>query len=398
LERALRSDFVIIGNDWATGQNNPTSKHRIAHELARRGAKVLWIDGAGMRRPRIGSSQDRTRLLRRAPAVFRAPKAAAEASYPSGGGVWVLVPPFIPLPHLRWVQLWNGFVCRWFSRFWTRILGFIRPSLIVYIPVYAEAMRGWPGLRIYHCVDRWDAFSTYNSAVMAEMDARCCRYADCIFATSSDLQERCLRHSHKVSLLLHGVDYGHFRKALEEAERPEDLPPGPLIGFIGLLSEWVDLGMLVELARENPDAHVVLIGKADVEIGQLSGAKNIHALGPRPFRDLPAYVAHFTVGIIPFRVNDLTRAVNPIKLREMLSAGCPVVSTALPEVVRFQGAAHGAVAIGQDRAEFLQHVRERLQSPLSGERRRAISESMQEETWEAKVTTLLNRLDTLCAS
>jgi hypothetical protein len=84
-------------------------------------------------------------------------------------------------------------------------------------------------------------------------------------------------------------------------------------------------------------ASVVLIGAADVDVARLSACSNVHALGPKAFAELPAYAAHFSVGIIPFVVNELTRAVNPIKLREMLSAGCPVVSTALPEVERYAG-------------------------------------------------------------
>ena len=138
------------------------------------------------------------------------------------------------------------------------------------------------------------------------------------------------------------------------------------IGFFGLLSEWVDQDLILRLAREfsgilplpsgepptpvgyvaprrvgvrvsSPCAQIILIGKADVDVSRLQGIPNIQLLGPRPFSELPAHIAGFTVGIIPFVVNDLTRSVNPIKLREMLSAGCPVVSTALPEVARYAG-------------------------------------------------------------
>ena len=115
----------------------------------------------------------------------------------------------------------------------------------------------------------------------------------------------------------------------------KSMVPLPAIGFFGLLSEWVDQDLILRLAREF-SARIILIGKADVDVSRLQGIPNIQLLGPRPFSELPAHIAGFTVGIIPFVVNDLTRSVNPIKLREMLSAGCPVVSTALPEVARYE--------------------------------------------------------------
>ena len=52
-------------------------------------------------------------------------------------------------------------------------------------------MPAWPWERIYHCVDRWDAFGTYDSRLMADMDARCCRYAGQVIASSEDLAARC---------------------------------------------------------------------------------------------------------------------------------------------------------------------------------------------------------------
>jgi len=79
----------------------------------------------------------------------------------------------------------------------------------------------------------------------------------------------------------------------------------------------------------------VLIGEARCDLGCLQGMSNVHVLGGRPYEELPAYCRGFDVGLIPFRMNRLTRAVNPIKLREYLAAGLPVVSAPLPEVNRF---------------------------------------------------------------
>jgi len=135
-----------------------------------------------------------------------------------------------------------------------------------------------------------------------------------------------------------------------------------------------------------PGCELVLIGKADVDVGRLKGIRNIHLLGPRPFGRLPEYVAYFDVGLIPFVVNELTKAVNPIKLREMLSAGCPVVSTALPEVQGYSGI---GVMVAGEATQFVEAVAGRLRNPATAAERKAISDGVANETWDAKVSDIL---------
>ncbi len=485
-------DFVIVANAWGAGTDNPTSKHRIALELARRGHRVLWIEGAGMRAPSVGSGSDRLRMVRKVLAALKGARKVGGGRRQVGGGqtadyrqqtadgrrqpskhptsniqrstsnaqvedmgrcsafpinhepltrslsLWVLSPLFIPMPKHEAVRQLNGVIGAWSARLWCALLGFKDPVLINYVPVLAEVMRRWgggdggrwevggkrgtPNIQqptpnahvgeqrscptashlppptshlppvsvVYHCVDRWDAFAMYDSAIMAEMDRRCCEYADCVIASADELRQRCLRWNPRTYLVTHGVDHAHFAGACH-LPPSSDLPAGPIIGFFGLLSEWVDQALLLRLARALPQAHLVLIGKADVDVSALKGVSNIHVLGPRPFVDLPAYLANFTVGIIPFVVNDLTRAVNPIKLREMLSGGCPVVSTALPEVVACIRQTHvgGAAIVAGTPGEFEAGVRRFLDAPLDFAARRALSECMRHETWEAKVDKIM---------
>jgi glycosyltransferase involved in cell wall biosynthesis len=519
-------DFIIIANAWSAGRDNPTSKHRIAIELVRQGHRVLWIEGSGMRTPSVGSSSDRLRMVRKVAASLRGARQEEVriqdsafsipshishlTSHPSQhpSSLHILSPLFVPLPKYELIRRLNGLICRLNMRFWAWRLGFADPVLINYVPVLAEAMRGWrkrPVIRnslsvikeekrvfeqkvaknakggsaaedgggrkclnnscmcgvfaaqafanfasfcsnsllgligrsrqlchapnnqepvtnnspraprvVYHCVDRWDAFTMYDSAMMGEMDQRCCRYADLVIASAGELYERCKAINPHTVLIPHGVDWEHFRRGVSKIPRGDPRKnPAPdrdldsarapdigsaAIGFFGLLSEWVDQELILKLAHEFPRALIVLIGKADVAVTRLQGVSNIQLMGPKPFSELPDYVAGFTVGIIPFVVNDLTRSVNPIKLREMLSAGCPVVSTDLPEVARYQGFNEGTtpgipppppVQVAHTHDEFVAKVRRVLDRPLSPDERRAVSDSMASETWSAKVGEIL---------
>ena len=409
-------DFVVLANAWGAGLDNPTSKHQIALELARQGHRVLWVEGAGMRKPSLGSGTDRGRIARKIGAALRGARRVADER------IWVLTPLLIPVPSKALIRRVNSCIYFLSSRLWCLLLGFRKPVLINYVPVLSQIERLWRGRRrraetgklkaemggkrdapgttaacpgstsafsfqpsalspvVYHCVDRWDAFDMYDKEMMRRVDEECCRYAGVVVASASDLYDRCKTYNENTHLIRHGVNYEHFAAALgirrrweeekpqmnadergsakKEAHSPfsppvrsEDLPPGPIVGFFGLLSEWVDQDLLVALARElrspevggqrsevggeeedGPSASVVLIGTADVDVSRLEEEPNIHLLGPKPFAELPAYAAWFDVGIIPFVVNELTSAVNPIKLREMIAAGCPVVSTAMREV------------------------------------------------------------------
>lgn len=378
----------MIANAWAASLDNPTSKHQIARELAAKGHRVLWIEGSGMRTPNVRSGADRGRMIRKLLAAHLPPRKVDENGQ---GGVWVLSPLFLPVPVLGLVRWFNGLLCLVLASFWTGLLGMKQPALILYPPVFDCALRLWPFRTIYHCVDRWDSFAIYDSTLMRRLDRNCCAAATVVIASARELFDRCKSINANTRLVQHGVNWEHFHTAVElrNGARPADLPGGKLVGFFGLLSEWVDQDLLLTLARSMGDAILVLIGRADVDITKLQAVANIRILGPKHFSELPRYAAFFDVGLIPFHVNALTRSVNPIKLREMLAAGCPVVSSDLPEVAICREGREDLVAIAADHPGFIAAVRGFLARSDDKAWRVKISESARTETWSAKVDEIV---------
>jgi glycosyltransferase involved in cell wall biosynthesis len=256
----------------------------------------------------------------------------------------------------------------------------------------------------------------YDTKVMEAADNACCRNADIVLTTSQDLQNRCKTKNSNSVLIGHGVNLQHFAAPLintsaagptatdpqnqrKETEltakplnRPADLPPGKIIGFFGLLSEWVDRKLILKLAGDlGTRASIVLIGRADIDIADLESQPNIHILGPKAFSELPLYTAFFDAAIIPFIINELTIAVNPIKLREMLAAGCPVVSTNLPEV-HAVARDNPYVTTAEDSRGFIDAVIKQLDNNLTLQDRKNISSTMQNETWSSKVDNILENI------
>lgn len=381
-------DFVIIANAWAAAVDNPTGKHQIALQLAAKGHRILWIEGSGMREPSASSGADRSRIVGKL-------KTAAKGICKAQENIWRSAPLIIPMPTRPLVRALNSIIYVLVGSLGSIFLGFKRPTLINFLPVVPLAERLWPWKKVYFCVDRWDRFDMYDTEVMSRVDDACCKNADVVLTTSHDLQTRCEPKNPKTTLIGHGVNWDHFSAPLQsltsDLRRPTGMPDGKIVGFFGLLSEWVDQDLLISLAHSlsnHSACSLVLIGKADVDISRLEAEPNIHILGPKPFSELPSYTAFFDVAIIPFTINELTIAVNPIKLREMLAAGCPVVSTALPEVACIAKENDDIVA-SDNNQNFIEAVLKRLEDPLALDSRKAISNTMSTETWSAKVDQIL---------
>ena len=237
--------------------------------------------------------------------------------------------------------------------------------------------------RIYYCVDEYAQFEGVPKEAILAQEREIIRKSDFIFTTATELYQNKRKGNPSTFYIPHGVDVEHFGKALEPSlEIPADLAeiPHPIIGFYGLIESWVDLKLLAFLARKKPKWSLVLIGDSNIEKGELAKLKNVHFLGRRGYEELPAYNKAFDVAIIPFIQNELTLNVNPIKLREYLAAGSPVVASRLPEIVKYQS----IIYIADEQQDFLEKVELALeeQGPLPLTERLAVIEK---ESWQSRL-------------
>lgn len=366
-------NIICFAKDWS---EDPTSNNHVMKMLAKRN-RVVWLNSIAMRAPALASGRDLAK-------IFRKLKSFTEGPIEVEPGLWVYTPIVIPLPHSALAAAMNRQILRATLAFLRRKLGMKDYQLWTFVP-NALPYLGMPGesLVVYYCIDEWAHFSYLDGAKMAAMENQLCQRADVVLATAHQLWERRRPLNPETHLALHGVDHGHFAAALSpETAEPDDLAAArrPIVGFFGLIHEWFDLGLVATLAERKPDWTIALVGKASVDVSSLQRFPNVKLLGRRPYASLPGYCKAFSVGVIPFAVNELTRNVNPIKLREYLSAGLPVVSTALPEVE-----AYGRLCrIARSPGEFVEACEEAVRTDTP-ERRRERSAAMASETWEAKV-------------
>lgn len=370
-------DIVCFANDW---DSDPLSKKHVMTRLARHN-RVLWVNSLGVRNP-TASARDLKRAAGKVGDFLRGCRKVAD-------NLWVWSPLVIPFHGNAAARRFNRAWLAGTLRLTLRRLGMKDPVTWTFLPSSADVV-GSLGERlvVYQCVDEYSQFTGTDAAAILEMEARLARRSDVVLVSAQPLYDSKRLHNPNTFLVTHGVEVEHFRRALDPATKvPADLQAGsraagPVIGFFGLVADWVDLDLVRYLAQERPSWRLVLIGKSDTDTSMLADLPNVALLGQKRYEDLPGYCKGFDVAILPFRINELTLAANPLKLREYLAAGLPVVATALPEAERLSP----LVKVGKDRAEFLRHVEAALAE--GGGPRPEISAAMDTESWDQKVAEM----------
>ena len=238
---ALRGrDIVCFSHDW-TG--DPLSKTHLMRLLARDN-RVLWVNSIGYRAP-TASRQDLSRAWKKLAAATR-PISNPEKN------IFVLSPLAIPAYQRASIRKLNGFLLRQQVRWAFRRLGFRQVINWIFNPP-AAVVAGTLGedRLIYHCVDEYAAFTGVSRSTMEDFERYLLEKADLSIVTSEGLLETRRRIAPAAILVRHGVDVPHFRRAIDPATVvPPDLAslPGPVIGFFGLIADWVDVELMAAVA------------------------------------------------------------------------------------------------------------------------------------------------------
>ncbi len=215
--------------------------------------------------------------------------------------------------------------------------------------------------------------------------------ADVVTASAPALVDAHIAEREDIIFVENGVDPDAFSLP---TERPSDMPPGigPVVGYHGMIARWFDFDLLGSVAAQLPDVAFVLVGPVDPSVreslGVLCALPNVHHLGPRPSDVIASYVREFDVGIVPFVVDELTRAVSPLKMYEYMAAGVPVVASPLPVAE-----AHGLVETAADPVEFADRIRSMLSRADDAAFVHELTTAGSDAAWERRLGPVIDRLD-----
>lgn len=205
-------------------------------------------------------------------------------------------------------------------------LGVKAPIVLLHHPYWTPLAQSIPGARVgYDCLDYHCGFIAETG--IDESERTLIKTADFVVASSTYLQRK-IGATREAELIPNGCDYNFFSRTTA--------PPGtssPVAGYIGAIAEWFDVDLVAKVAERMPNWRFILVGSTSgCETSVAKRFPNIEFVGEIRYEEVPEYLAAFDVCMIPFKINELTKATNPVKVYEYLAAGRAVVSTPLPEV------------------------------------------------------------------
>ena len=376
---AVPSEFCILyfGNDW--NAENRTSSHHIAQRL---GAQfpLLYIDTPGLRAPQA-TGRDFRKLFRKLSSAVELPRAI-------GPHMWVMTMPQIPFRNLPGAAAMNRIASSAMVRRAARHLGFRNPVYWFVVPHASVVLgRRREEFVVYYCIDDFAAFPGVDAVSVQRMDDELSARADQLFVASARLLPGKQKLNTTATLSPHGVDVDLFAKAMDPAtETPLEVQAlrKPVIGYFGVLGDWIDIELMEYCARNRPEWTFLFIGRISTEVANLRSLPNTVFIPPQPYASLPGWAKAFDAAVIPYRLTQQVLNSNPLKLREYLATGKPIVTVRAPEIEKFSD----VLPLAGNREEFLAQLDTAIQD-RSATSRQARLNSIRGQSWDDRVEAVI---------
>ncbi len=366
-------DLVVFGEDWG---GHPSSTQHLIRKMAEN-RRVIWVNSIGLRRPKLNLFDIRRILAKLQTSLFkRTPNETGDKKVSREKNPVIISPLTLPLPGNPIARRINRIILRYVIKRTMDKLKISSPILWISLPTAVD-MIGALGERasVYYCCDDFGALDGVDHEPVVKLERELAELADIILVSSPVLASKFLEN--KTRLVLHGVDIDLFTHPVSP---PEDLPTDrPVAGFYGTISEWIDVELLSEVATLLPKWEFVFIGDIRTDTSHLEALPNTRFLKRKTHSELPRYSQNWTVSLIPFRDNSQIRSCNPLKLREYLAAGTPIVATDFPALKGYRD----LVKVANDAKEFAALLEDSACYDR-GKSRKEFRERVANESWAAR--------------
>ncbi len=377
-----KSIICFAGEDWWI--HHPHSKNHILKRLAGRN-KVLFVNSISMGLPSVSNADFFLKIRNKLRSCVRWLKRVP-------GGLYVMTPLNFPVygsPVGRFINRW---LLALQLRFVMRMLGMRRPIVWVAIPSAADVVDLLDReFLLYQISDKYDANedSALSTEIIRNWDRSLKQSASLVLYSGRKLFEE--SEVANRYFLQQAVDFEHFAEQSSEVAAEIEKIPKPILGYFGFMDYVMDVPLMEEVARLRPEWHWLFIGRKS-NLVKLA-APNFHYLGSKPYAELPKYLRHIDVYILPWRQDNVfTSYGSAIKVREYLATGKPVVISPLYEYLKTPG-----VRIYRSVAEFIAAVDDALTNDTESDRL-ARQSLVRDCTWDVRtqqvaalITKLLNR-------
>ncbi|XGC79497.1 glycosyltransferase [Bdellovibrio bacteriovorus] len=360
-------DIIVFGEDFA---RHPHSLEHLLRPLFGKN-RIIWVETIGLRSPRF-SIYDLKRIVGKLKGWF-GPKQPREArSLPAD--FWIVAPLMMPFNQWSVVRSFNRWSVKNAVNQVLQAQGFKSPITITSVPNACDYVGEFSEkLKVYVCVDEFSLWPGLDYKMVQAMEAKLLANSDVVFATSEALKNSKSNGKNETILLTHGVDFNHFNIG------PKSFSEKLNVCYFGLFDERSNQSIIETVAKQLPEVEIHIFGNVVCDVQNLRALKNIIFHGPVSYRELPSVIKDMDAFILPYVRNELTENLNPLKLKEYLSTGRPVIATPLPEVVKYKE----HVILANDGSEFVTSIRQ-LTNFDSAKSAKTVEYLKNNETWEAK--------------
>jgi len=347
---------------------------------------VLYVNSIVMQKPNLRQGKKFIKkLIRKAKSIFTGLKM-------SDAGFWVYSPFTLPVQHLSWARPFNEMLLRFQLQVVIKKIHINDPIVwIACLSAWNVAVKMKKSKLVYQRTDRFEDTPNVDTQVIRTIDRQLKAEADLtVFVNRTLYQEE--SHQCKQAIYLdHGVDYEMFAVSGRNQEMPVDIAniKKPIVGYFGGMADHkLDVELIKKLIKLLPKFSFVFVGDAPRVYRDILSRSNVWMLGQKPYDKIPYYGKCFDVAIIPWRQNRWTEAANPIKLKEYLALGKPVVCTpAFSELKSYLD----VVYVANTPEGFAQAIEKALTEDDS-DRVVARRSKVIDATWDCKAKILLNEL------
>jgi hypothetical protein len=369
--------FVVFGEDYG---RHPHCLEHVMNRLLDEN-RIIWVETMGLRTPRL-SLHDLRRSVEKVSGWFRTRHGdrAGRREHPH---LTVLAPIMLPFSAISLVRRFNAFsVCRRVNGALAK-LGCDDPIFIASVPNACDYVAASPyALRVYYCVDEYSLWPGLAHDLVGEMEDSLLASVDLLCVTSEALGRSKSRIGLPAHLLTHGVDPEHFDLSRLAAGSDQ---AGPItVTYFGLFDERSDQELIAFLAERNPEVRFLIVGRVAVGVQRLNAFQNVVFHDAVAYQRLPELLSSTTAFFLPYKVDDLSKHINPLKLKEYLATRRPVIASALPEVVKLDRYLH----VASDHAEFDRRIKELCAGSLGSAPVAGLDDFLTAHSWAAKAEQL----------
>jgi glycosyltransferase involved in cell wall biosynthesis len=369
--------------------------------FARAGNRVMFVNSISMGLPSLGSSALFAKIRRKLPSYARMVRRAED-------GLIVVTPVTLPFYSNPLCRILNRFLLAWQMRLLMVAFDLRDPILWIAIPTAAEvAGRLGEQLLVYQVSDKYEANRmdhATSSDTIATMHHKMLDKADIIYFSGRKLYEEETTAIPEIAarskLLQQAVDFDHFAAAtLDNPDLgfpngpPADILgiPKPRLGYFGAIETWLlDQDLIRYVSSQRPEWHWIFIGLKTGPL-DIEALPNVHYLGSKPYSELPGYAREFQVCVLPWTTNnEFVSYGSPIKVREYLATGKPVVITPLYEYESMDG----ILRIARDYGDFIRKVEDALTKDTEAQRC-ARQQAIESSTWNVRAEEVSDDLAAL---